>query len=506
MQKQIRRALISVFHKEGLEPIIRKLNELSVELLSTGGTYDFIVGMGIPCQKVESVTGLPSILHGRVKTLHPNIFGGILAQRSDASDQQEMQQYNISPIDLVIVDLYPFEATVANGGTHEEIIEKIDIGGISLIRAAAKNYQDVVIVPSMAQYSQLMQILERGNGSTTLEDRISFARSAFAVSSQYDSAIFNYFDKGNGSALRVAADHPTHLRYGENPHQKGIFYGDLDKYFQKLQGKDLSYNNLQDIAAAVELMREFNDHPTFAVLKHTNPCGLAQAENISEAWEKALAADPESVFGGILIANREIDLATATSINKLFFEVLIAPSYSTDALQLLSEKKNRIILAQREDLPIKNQIKSVLGGILVQDADSESDNETNCKTMSNTQPTKEQIGDCIFAQRIVKHCKSNAIVIAKDGQMLASGVGQTSRVAALKQAIEKAKQFGMNLEGAVIASDAFFPFGDCVEIGAANGIRAFIEPGGSIRDNLSIEAANKLNVALIFTGTRHFKH
>lgn len=506
MEKKIKRALISVYHKEGIEPIVQELHQLGVELISTGGTYDFIISRGYPCIKVDSLTQYPSMLHGRVKTLHPHIFGAILAQRSDQSDLEELQKYQISPIDLVIVDLYPFEETIKNGASETDIIEKIDIGGISLLRAAAKNFKDVLVVSSQQQYSILLSLLKDTKGVTSVEVRKQFAKASFARSSAYDTAIFHYFDENGISTLRLSEDNPKTLRYGENPHQRGFFFGDFERYFDKIQGKELSYNNLQDIQAAVELLKDFHDRPTFAVLKHTNPCGLASAETICKAWEKAYEADTESVFGGILIANRSIDKATAESIGNLFFEVLIAPNFNTDALSILSKKSKRILLIEKEYPASSIQVRSALGGYLVQDRDLSLEDSTTSQVVTKKNPSSREAEDCYFAQRIVKHCKSNAIVLVKNGQMLASGIGQTSRIAALKQAIEKASRFGFNLEGAVVASDAFFPFSDCVEEGVHYGISSFIQPGGSIRDKESIDRANDLGVSMIFTGVRHFKH
>lgn len=506
MEKVIKRALISVYHKDGIEAIVRKLVSLGVEIVSTGGTYDYIVGLGLPCEKVEDFTQYPSMLHGRVKTLHPAIFGGILAQRENASDCTEVAMYNIKPIDLVLVDLYPFEETVQNTNNEAEIIEKIDIGGISLIRAAAKNYKDVVIVASKQYYASLQTILDEQGAVTTIGQRKSFARAAFAVSSAYDSAIFSYFDEDELSSLRIAVDGSNVLRYGENPHQRGFFFGDLEKYFDKLQGKELSFNNLQDIAAAVDLIAEFPNEPTFAVLKHTNPCGLATGETICQAWQAAYQADTESVFGGILIANRSIDKQTAEAIGNMFFEVLIAPDFDTDSLPILTQKSKRILLVEKQHPNQQFAVRSALGGFLVQDSDNKTETYNDCNVVTERKPSNEEVSDALFAQRIVKHCKSNAIVIVKNKQLLASGIGQTSRVAALKQAIEKAKRFGFDLNGAVVASDAFFPFADCVELAANEGIVTFIQPGGSIRDNDSIDLANKRACSMLFTGVRHFKH
>ena len=498
-------ALVSVFHKDGLDEIITTLHKEGVQLLSTGGTQEFIESLGVPCQRVEDLTGYPSILGGRVKTLHPKVFGGILGRRDLESDQVQMVNYEIPEIDLVIVDLYPFEATVASGASHEAIIEKIDIGGISLIRAAAKNHKDVVIVASKDQYAALADILRNKGAQTTLEERVWFAKEAFAVSSLYDSAIFNYFDGDNGSMFRKAVNHPKSLRYGENPHQKGYFYGDFDAMFDQIHGKEISYNNLLDINAAVDLIDEF-DETTFAILKHNNACGLASRDTLLAAWTDALAGDPVSAFGGVLITNRAIDKETAEEINKIFFEVIIAPDYDVNALEILTQKKNRIILVRKETEMPRQQYRSVLNGVLVQDRDLKTETAEDCKTATTKAPTAEEVEDMLFANKIVKNSKSNAIVLAKGKQLLASGVGQTSRVDALKHAIEKAQGFGFDLHGAVMASDAFFPFPDCVEIAHEAGVTAVIQPGGSVRDAESVEYCNNHDVAMVITGFRHFKH
>ncbi|HJA86729.1 MAG TPA: bifunctional phosphoribosylaminoimidazolecarboxamide formyltransferase/IMP cyclohydrolase [Candidatus Bacteroides avicola] len=503
--KKIKTALVSVYHKEGLNEIITKLHEEGVEFLSTGGTRQFIESLGYPCKAVEDLTTYPSILGGRVKTLHPKIFGGILCRRALEQDRQQIEKYEIPEIDLVIVDLYPFEATVASGAPEADIIEKIDIGGISLIRAAAKNYNDVVIVASQAQYQPLRDILMERGANTTLEERRWFAKEAFGVSSHYDSAIFNYFDGGEGTAFRCSANHPTALRYGENPHQKGYFYGQLDQMFDQIHGKEISYNNLLDINAAVDLIDEFQE-TTFAILKHNNACGLASRPTVLQAWKDALAGDPVSAFGGVLITNAVVDRETAEEINKIFFEVIIAPDYDVDALEVLGEKKNRIILVRKPvELP-KKQFRSLLNGVLAQDRDLKVETPADLKTVTNQAPTPEEVDDLLFANRIVKNSKSNAIVLAKGKQLLASGVGQTSRVDALKQAIEKAKSFGFDLHGAVMASDAFFPFPDCVEIAGNEGVTAVIQPGGSIKDQLSFDYCNQHGIAMVTTGFRHFKH
>lgn len=503
--KHIKTALVSVFHKDGLDHIVTRLHEEGVALLSTGGTQSFIESLGIPCQKVEDLTGYPSILGGRVKTLHPKVFGGILGRRDLEGDKEQMASYDIPDIDLVIVDLYPFEQTVASGAADEDIIEKIDIGGISLIRAAAKNYNDVVIVASKDQYQPLADILDSRGASTTLEERRWFAKEAFAVSSSYDSHIFNWFDGDEHSSFRAAVNCPKHLRYGENPHQKGMFFGEFEAMFDQLHGKEISYNNLLDINAAVDIIDEFDD-TTFAILKHNNACGLATRPVLVDAWKDALAGDPVSAFGGVLITNRPIDKDTAEEINKIFFEVIIAPDYDVEALEILGQKKNRIILVRKEVEKPRWQYRSALNGILVQEKDLAIETPDDCKPVTNVLPTDEQIADMLFANKIVKNSKSNSIVLAKNGQLLASGVGQTSRVDALKQAIEKARSFGFSLEGAVMASDAFFPFGDCVQLAHEAGITAVIQPGGSVRDNESVDYCNDHGVAMVMTGVRHFKH
>ena len=505
--RKIKTALISVFHKEGLNEIIELLNKNGVKMLSTGGTRDFIISLGYECDAVEDLTGYPSILGGRVKTLHPKVFGGILNRRENEGDRNQIAQYEIPEIDLVIVDLYPFSATVASGAPKEAIIEKIDIGGISLIRGAAKNFNDVVIVASKNQYTALYKMLLEQGAESTHDQRYWFAKEAFAVSSEYDSAIFNYFDSTfeAPSALRIAIDGETPMRYGENPHQKGIFFGNLDEMFDKLHGKDVSYNNLLDIDAAVSLISEF-DEPTFAVLKHNNACGVATRSNILDAWRDALAGDPVSAFGGVLIANREIDKDTAEEINKIFFEVIIAPSYTPEALTTLFSKKNRIILLQKRPLTTMRQFRSVLNGALVQDRDLKHETTADLKQVTKQGANASAVDDLLFANIIVKHSKSNAIVLAKNRQLLGSGVGQTSRVDALRHAIEKAQSFNFDLKGAVMASDAFFPFADCVEIADKAGVNAIIQPGGSIRDNESVEYCDTHDIAMYMTGFRHFKH
>ena len=504
-EKKIRTALVSVFYKDGLDDIIKMLHADGVEFLSTGGTQSFIESLGIPCNAVEDLTGYPSILGGRVKTLHPKVFGGILNRRDNETDARQIAEYEIPSIDLVIVDLYPFEQTVASGAEESAIIEKIDIGGISLIRAAAKNFEDVAIVASKGQYGILHDILKRNGAVTTLEDRRLLAREAFAVSSGYDSAIFNYFDAGEGSSFRTAVNGVKSLRYGENPHQQGAFYGDFDAMFEQLHGKEISYNNLLDIDAAVSLIAEF-DETTFAVLKHNNACGIASRDTILEAWTAALACDPVSAFGGVLVANRPIDVATAEEVNKIFFEVIIAPAYEPEALEILKQKKNRIILVQKQPNTTTKQYRSLLGGVLVQDRDLHTEQPDELRQVTNKAVDADRIADLLFANKIVKHSKSNAIVLAKNRQLCASGVGQTSRVDALRQAIEKAHSFNFDLHGAVMASDAFFPFADCVEIAHQAGVDAVIQPGGSVRDQDTVDYCNANDIAMVMTGIRHFKH
>lgn len=504
--KQIKTALISVYHKDGLDRILKVLGDNGVRLLSTGGTQSFIQEQGYKCDAVEDLTGYPSILGGRVKTLHPKVFGGILNRRDNDGDKEQIMKYDIPEIDLVIVDLYPFEATVASGASHADIIEKIDIGGISLIRAAAKNYKDVVIVASKAQYEPLYnKFVEYGSACTTEEDRLWFAKEAFAVSSAYDSHIFNYFDKETPSAMRLAIDGAKVMRYGENPHQKGYYFGNFDEMFTQLHGKEISYNNLLDIDAAVSLMADFTE-VSFGILKHNNACGFASRPTVLEAWKAALAGDPVSAFGGVLITNAEVDAATAEDMHKIFFEVCIAPSYSEDALKILEQKKNRIILVQKPFVRPTMQYRTILNGALGQERDTYVETPEDLKQATTKAVDASQIDDLLFANKIVKHSKSNAIVLAKNKQLCASGIGQTSRVDALKQAIEKAHSFGFDLNGAVMASDAFFPFGDCVEIAHKAGVTAVIQPGGSIRDSESVEYCNNNGVAMVMTGVRHFKH
>jgi phosphoribosylaminoimidazolecarboxamide formyltransferase/IMP cyclohydrolase len=503
---KIKNALISVYYKDNLAPLIQQLHEQGVVFYSTGGTEKFIRELGIDVIAVEELTGYPSILGGRVKTLHPKVFGGILNRREHKEDQVQIGQYEIPEIDLVIVDLYPFEETVCSGASEEDIIEKIDIGGISLIRAAAKNFNDVVIIASKDDYTKLGDILTENGGYTHLNHRKSFARQAFNVSSHYDTAIFNYFNQEDPlTVFKCSEQQSSTLRYGENPHQKGVFYGKLDAMFDKLSGKELSYNNLVDVDAAVALIDEF-DTPTFAILKHTNACGIASSNSILNAWKTALACDPVSAFGGVLICNREIDEETAKEISNLFFEVLIAPSFEESAKQLLSGKKNRILLKRNDvKLPSK-QFKTLLNGVIEQDKDLLMETADQMVTVTERKPTEQQLKDLVFANKIVKHTKSNTIVLAKDGRLISSGVGQTSRVDALQQAIAKAKTFKFSIEGSVMASDAFFPFPDCVEIAAEAGVVMILQPGGSIKDQESIDMANNKDVGMVTTGIRHFKH
>ncbi|WP_462318232.1 bifunctional phosphoribosylaminoimidazolecarboxamide formyltransferase/IMP cyclohydrolase [Marinilabilia sp.] len=504
--KKIKSALISVFHKDGLDDIVKQLDKLGVKIYSTGGTQSFIEGLGVEVNAVESLTSYPSILGGRVKTLHPKVFGGILGRRDNETDQKQMEDFEIPEIDLIIVDLYPFEDTVASGASHADIIEKIDIGGIALIRAAAKNYKDVVIVPSKEQYSNLQNVLDNQNGETSLEDRQYFAASAFAVSSNYDTAIFNYFNKDlQVPAFRKSVNESKPLRYGENPHQKGTFYGRFDELFDQLHGKEISYNNLLDIDAAVSLISEF-DETTVAVLKHNNACGLASRNNLLDAWKDALAGDPVSAFGGIIITNQPVTEEVAGDINKIFFEVIIAPGYDSNALEILKQKKNRIILVQKTAETSAHNTRTLLNGVLVQDKDIKIEGKEDLETVTNKKATDAELEDLLFANKIVKHSKSNAIVLAKNKQLIGSGVGQTSRVDALKQAIAKAQAFEFDMEGAAMASDAFFPFADSVEIAHEAGIGTVIQPGGSVRDKDSIEFCNANNMSMVFTGTRHFKH
>ncbi len=506
--KKATSALVSVFHKDGLEPVVKKLDSLGITLYSTGGTEKFIRELGIPVVPVEEITSYPSILGGRVKTLHPKVFGGILNRQDNEGDLAQLEQYEIPQIDIVIVDLYPFEKTVADGASEAEIIEKIDIGGISLIRAAAKNYKDVLCVSSRNDYAPFLELLNTRDGATSVEDRKRFATRAFEVSSHYDSAIFSYFNReGETLALKISETKGQVLRYGENPHQKGYFFGDFDAMFTKLHGKELSYNNLLDVDAAVQLMGEFmKDDPTFAILKHNNACGLATRSTLREAYVDALAGDPVSAFGGILISNREIDAPTAREIHSLFCEVVIAPSFSNEALEILKGKKNRILLVQKEVALPQTLVRTCLNGYLVQDKDAKTDALSELQYVTEKKPSERELEDLLFASKLCKHTKSNTIVLARNKQLCASGTGQTSRVDALNQAIHKAQTFKFDLKGAVMASDAFFPFPDCVEIAHKSGITSVIQPGGSIKDQLSIDFCNENKVAMVMTGTRHFKH
>ena len=511
--RPIRAALLSVYHKDRLAPLVEVLRQHGVTLYSTGGTQQFLEEMGAEVTAVEDLTGFPEVFGGRVKTLHPKVFGGILHRRHEAADLAQAEQHGIPPIDLVVVDLYPFEETVASGAEEQEVIEKIDIGGISLLRAAAKNFRDVLVVSSRDQYAAVTELLTAKNGATDLEDRRHYAAAAFATTSHYDTEIFNYVSKGTALASQPATVDSMHqqpatpLRYGENPHQAGTFYGDLAALFDQLHGKQLSYNNLVDVDAAVMLMAEFIDgEPACAILKHTNACGVAQAATLREAYVNALSCDPTSAFGGVIIVNEEVDAATAAELNQLFFEVLIAPSFAAEALPVLQSKKNRILLRQKPVEFPKKQVKTLLNGIIEQDADRQTETAEDFRTVTQSAATAEETAALVFAGKICKHTKSNTIVLARAGQLLASGVGQTSRVDALRQAIEKARAFGFDLHGAVMASDAFFPFPDCVEIAGAAGIRAVVQPGGSIKDADSIRACDELGMAMVLTGVRHFKH
>lgn len=504
--KAIKRALISVFDKDGIEPIVRKLNDFNVEIYSTGGTFSFIESLGIKCKTVESLTSYPSILGGRVKTLHPKVFGGILARRDNALDVEQMQEYTIPEIDLVIVDLYPFEQTVKSGAEEQAIIEKIDIGGISLIRAAAKNFKDVLIVPSKDNYTEFENLLNEKQGQTSLEDRKRFATYAFLTSSHYDTMIFKYFNSfAQMDTFAESINTKTSLRYGENPHQKGFFFGNLDEVFDQLHGKEISYNNIGDIDAACNLIDDFKD-TTFAIIKHNNACGLASRETLEQAYIDALAGDPVSAFGGIFVTNRKVDKPTAEQMNKVFMEVCIAPDYEKEALEILCSKKNRIILKRKATDYSKYVFRSALNGVLLQEKDSKVESCEEIVSVTDRQFTTQEKEDLSFANIIVKHTKSNAIVLAKNKQLLGSGTGQTSRVDALKHAIEKAKSFGFDLNGAVLASDAFFPFNDCVDIAYKEGIQVIIQPGGSIRDKDSVDYCESHNMAIAMTGFRHFKH
>lgn len=508
MQKKIQSALISVYHKDGLPPLVHLLDKYGVRLYSTGGTQKFIEELGVSVTAVEDLTGYPSILGGRVKTLHPKVFGGILHRRDHADDQAQVAEYEIPPIDLVVVDLYPFAETVASGASEADIVEKIDIGGIALIRAAAKNFGDVLIVSSRQQYPTLTELLKEKQGSTDLTDRREFAWAAFQSSASYDQAIYRYFS--DAPDIPAGFDKTTMqcvpLRYGENPHQSAEFYGNLSDMLEQINGKELSYNNLVDVDAAVRLMQEFEEETAFAILKHTNACGCATAPTVAEAYQKALAADPVSAFGGVLITNASVDGAAARVLHELFFEVLIAPDFSKEALALLTTKKKRILLVQKQPVAAPRQFKTLLNGVIEQDWDTKTDAPEDLKTVTKVAPDQATQEALLFASKVCKHTKSNTIVLARDGQLLASGVGQTSRVDALRQAIAKAQSFGFDLSGAVMASDAFFPFPDCVEIAHKVGIQAVIQPGGSIKDQASIDFCDQHSMAMVFTGFRHFKH
>lgn len=504
MQKKIQSALISVFYKDGLNSLVNLLHQHGVKIFSTGGTKTFIEELNIPCSDVETLTGYPSILGGRVKTLHPTVFGGILGKRDDAQHQADMKQYHIPTIDLVIVDLYPFEETVKQTTDESAIIEKIDIGGPSMIRAAAKNYRDVLVLASKSEYAGLENMLEEQQMSTTLEQRRAYAIKAFDVCTGYDQAISNYFHQS--SLPTPFGLHKTSLRYGENPHQEGAYYGNLEENFAQLHGKMLSYNNLVDVDAAMQLIEEFSDFEkaVFAVIKHTNVCGIAARNTVEAAWDAALAGDPESAFGGVVVCNREVNEVAAAKMNTLFFEVLLAPSFSKEALLILQSKKNRILLQYKQGAHSSAQMKTLLNGLLVQAQDEV--NFAEWKVVTGAKPDDKMRADLEFANLIVKHLKSNAIALVKDLQLIGKGCGQTSRVDALRQAIEKAGRSEFTIAGAVLSSDAFFPFDDCVKIADAAGVVAFIQPGGSIRDNDSIQYCETRNLPMIFTGTRHFKH
>ena len=505
--RKIKSALISVFHKDGLDEIINLLDQYDVTIYSTGGTQKFIESHGVKVERVEDLTSYPSILDGRVKTLHPKVFGGILARR-DEDHLGQLAKYDMPEIDLVIVDLYPFEDTVKSTDDEEAIIEKIDIGGIALLRGAAKNFNDVVIVPSKNEYPMIQKILAEQNAESTLADRKELARRAFKVSSHYDTAIFNYFDRDSDDvSFKHSLIDSQVLRYGENPHQQGIFFGELDTMFEKISGKELSFNNLVDVDAAVNVMSEFVDSdPTFAVLKHTNTCGIATRSTVVEAWHAALAGDPVSAFGGILISNTIVDLATAEEINKLFYEVVIAPEFDKEAINLLTKKKKRVLMKINRWHVNDKSFKSILNGVIQQDTDKSMESSDKMECVTDAQATPQQLSDLEFANKCVKHLKSNTIVLVKNNQLLGMGCGQTSRVDALRQAISKATAFGFDLEGCVMASDAFFPFPDCVEIAHDAGTAAVVQPGGSIKDNLSVDYCNSKGMPMLMTGIRHFKH
>ena len=505
-EKKIKSALISVFYKDGLDEIVKTLDELNITIYSTGGTFTFIENLGIHAKKVEDLTTYPSILGGRVKTLHPSVFGGILARRENKEDMLQMDKYKIPEIDLVIVDLYPFKETLEKTGIEEEIIEKIDIGGISLIRAAAKNYNDVLIISGKSQYPGLIKILRDKKGVTTIAERRHYAAEAFQISSGYDAAIFKYFNRDEGiPAFRESIDEHYALRYGENPHQKGIFYGDPAQLFEKLHGKEISYNNLLDIESALNLIDEFTK-TTVVIVKHNNACGVASRDNITDAWNAALACDPVSAYGGVIVTNVPVDETSAAEIDRIFFEIITAPQFTEGAVKILAQKKNRIILKRKAAVKRPDNFRSILNGVLWQERDLSTESGEQMKTVTVRSPEPEELNDLIFANIIVKHSKSNSIVLAKNSQLCASGIGQTSRVDALKQAIEKAGTFGFNLNGAVMASDAFFPFADCVEIAHKAGITAVVQPGGSVRDKDSVDFCCASGMAMVFTGIRHFKH
>ncbi len=505
--KKISTALISVYNKEGLEPVVQAMDELGISIYSTGGTQKFVESQGVKVNAIEELTSYPSLLGGRVKTLHPKVFGGILGRRDIDADIAQLEEYDIPPFDLVIVDLYPFEETLASGAVDEEIIEKIDIGGISLIRAAAKNFNDVLIIPSKTEYPLLLDILKTKQGFSNADDRKLMAVRAFDISSHYDSAIYSYLCNNESPSLKISISSHKKLRYGENPHQEAAFYGKPDELFEKLHGKELSYNNLLDIDAAISLINDFeNDLPIFAILKHNNACGIAIRSTLQQAYLDALASDPISAFGGVLITNNIIDLQTAEEINKLFCEVVIATGFKDSSLNILQQKKNRIILRQKPCNFPNKRVRSALNGVLLQEVDNSIENKNDLTTVTEKSPTDNEIQDLLFANKIVKNTKSNAIVLAKNLQLLSSGMGQTSRVDALKQAIIKAKRFKFDLKEAVMASDAFFPFPDCVDIAHTEGISAVIQPGGSIKDQESIDFCNQHGLSMVFTGKRHFKH
>jgi phosphoribosylaminoimidazolecarboxamide formyltransferase/IMP cyclohydrolase len=503
--RKIANALISVFYKDGLDVLAKTLHQQGVNIYSTGGTQDYIEKLGIPVNRVEDLTGYPSILGGRVKTLHPKVFGGILARRSNEQDQKEVAEFAIPFLDLVVVDLYPFEETVKTTTDESKIIEKIDIGGVSLIRAAAKNFNDTLVVCDKADFSVVTEMITNQNGATTIEQRRQFATKAFHTTSHYDGLIFQYFDKETTTAFKASVAPAKTLRYGENPHQKGVYYGHLNELFKQVHGKELSYNNLLDIDAALSLISDFSK-PTAAIIKHNNPCGVATRNTISQAYIDALAGDPTSAFGGVIATNQPIDEATALEIDKLFMEVLITPGFVGKALEILQSKKNRILLVQNGKMPLGKQFRSLLNGVVEQDKDTVLLTPENLKLVTQKAATEEQISDMMFADIIVKHTKSNTIVLAKNKQLVGIGCGQTSRIDALKGAISKSKEYGFSLQGAVMASDAFFPFPDCVEIAGTEGIEAVIQPGGSIKDELSINYCNANQIAMYFTGIRHFKH